>query len=376
MAGRSPDEPHRVATPLELFFDLVFVIALARAAEVLHHAVADGHAAAGVQLFVMAFFAIWWAWMNFTWFASAYDCDDVPYRLLAFVQMVGALVFSTGVGEAFAAGDFRIGFTGYLIMRLAMVGQWLRAAHQDPGHRRTALRYALGITVVQAAWATMFLVPDETRPLVFLVLALAEVAVPAWAERGGMTTWHPHHISERYGLFTIIVLGESVLAASLAIQAITSAEGLSLPLVMVILGGLLTIFAMWWLYFDGSFARLLHGGYRGAFTFGYGHFIVLGTAAMVGPGLAVLADQATQHAEISRSGAGLALAIPAALFLLSLWVMHWLNGERGPTRWWAPIVATLVLAAAFSPWPALGVGLVLAGLVGAKLVFLHRPGTA
>jgi low temperature requirement protein LtrA len=375
MTGRSPEEAHRVATPLELFFDLVFVIALARAAEVLHHAVADGHAAAGVQLFAMSFFAIWWAWMNFTWFASAYDCDDVPYRLLAFVQMTGALVLSAGVGEAFAAGDFRIAFAGYLIMRLAMVGQWLRAARQDPGHRRTALRYAVGIVVVQAAWAMMFLVPPEQRPLAFLGFAVAEMAVPAWAERSGRTTWHPHHIAERYGLFTIIVLGESVLAASMAIQAITSTDGLSVPLARVILGGLLTIFAMWWLYFDGAFAGHLNGGYRGAFIFGYGHFVVLGTAAMVGPGLAVLADQAAQHAGISRTGAGLALGIPAALFLCSLWVMHWLNDEQGPTRWWAPIAALLVLGAAMSPWPALGVGGVLAGLVATKLLF-HRLRTA
>jgi low temperature requirement protein LtrA len=145
MTGRSPHESHRAATPLELFFDLVFVVALARAATVLHHAIAEGHASNGIVIFTMAFFGIWWAWMNFTWFASAYDTDDVPYRLLVFLQMGGALVFAAGVGEAFARQDFRLGVLGYVLMRIAMVAQWLRASRQDPEHRGTSRRYAAGI---------------------------------------------------------------------------------------------------------------------------------------------------------------------------------------------------------------------------------------
>ena len=84
MVARSPHETHRAATPLELFFDLVFVVAIAQAAGALHHAVAELHAVDGLIGYLMVFFAIWWAWMAFTWFASAYDCDDVPYRLLVF----------------------------------------------------------------------------------------------------------------------------------------------------------------------------------------------------------------------------------------------------------------------------------------------------
>ena len=81
----------------------------------------------------MVFFAIWWAWMNFTWFASAYDCDDVPYRLLVFVQIAGALIMAAGV-----TGDVRdphaqlATIAGYVVMRLALVAQWLRAARRRP----------------------------------------------------------------------------------------------------------------------------------------------------------------------------------------------------------------------------------------------------
>jgi len=76
MTARSMDESHRVATPLELFFDLCFVVAVSLAASGLHHALAEEHFGAGLLRYAMVFFAIWWAWMNFTWFASAYDTDD------------------------------------------------------------------------------------------------------------------------------------------------------------------------------------------------------------------------------------------------------------------------------------------------------------
>ena len=79
MPGRDITESHRPATPLELFFDLVCVIAIASAAAGLHHAIAENHIGIGILTFTYAFGSIWWAWMNFTWFASAYDNDDIPF---------------------------------------------------------------------------------------------------------------------------------------------------------------------------------------------------------------------------------------------------------------------------------------------------------
>ncbi len=97
MTARTVDEPHRAATPLELLFDLTFVVAVAALVTQLGHGVAEGHAAEAVGPFLQVFFAIWWAWMNFTWFASSYDTDDVPYRLLTLLQMGGVLVLAAGV---------------------------------------------------------------------------------------------------------------------------------------------------------------------------------------------------------------------------------------------------------------------------------------
>jgi len=99
MKPRSPDEAHRASTPLELLFDLVFVVAVAQAASGLHHGIAEGHMTDSLVSFGMVFFAIWWAWMSFTWFASAYDNDDILYRLLVFVQMTGALIVASGLRQ-------------------------------------------------------------------------------------------------------------------------------------------------------------------------------------------------------------------------------------------------------------------------------------
>ncbi len=111
----------------------------------------------------MVFFAIWWAWVNFTWFASAYDIDDVLYRLTTLVQITGALILAAGVPRAFDRQRLHASSSiGYVVMRLAMVAQWLRAAGSDPAHRVTALRFAVGVTVVQVGWIARLLLPDSS----------------------------------------------------------------------------------------------------------------------------------------------------------------------------------------------------------------------
>src|SRR3954469_17690649 len=175
MTGRDLAEHERAATPLELLFDLTFVVAVALLAARFAHDVAGGHAAHGVGAYLMVFFAIWWAWMNFTWFASAYDTDDVPYRLLTLLQMGGVLVLAAGVPAAFDDGDFTAVTIGYVVMRVPMVAQWLRAAREDPAHRDVALRYAAGICVVQVGWVLRLALPEQAGVASFLVLALADL---------------------------------------------------------------------------------------------------------------------------------------------------------------------------------------------------------
>ena len=322
MVSRSVDEDHRASTPLELLFDLTFVVAVAAVAAELAHGIADAHALETLATYLMAFFAIWWAWMNFTWFASAYDCDDAPYRLLTLLQMSGVLVLAAGVHPVFEDRDFRTATAGYVIMRLAMVAQWARAARADPPHRQTALRFVVGITVVQVAWLLRLTLPEGPALVAFFVLVAAELAVPVWAEHPAMTEWHPHHIAERYGLFTIIVLGECVLASTTAVRAILDEDGASAELVLVGAGGLALLFALWWVYFledsGGGLARHRELG----FWWGYGHYVVFASLGALGAGLEVAAAAVTHHIEATDAAVAAAVSGPVTVFLVAVWALH------------------------------------------------------
>jgi low temperature requirement protein LtrA len=376
MVARPTDEEHRSATVLELFFDLCFVVAVAQAASVLHHQIADDHVGDGVVGYAMVFFAIWWAWMNFTWFASAYDTDDVAYRLTTLVQIAGALILAAGVPDAMDGSDFAVITLGYVVMRLAMVTQWLRAAAADPPHRRSSLRFAAAIAVVQLGWVLRLTLPEGLGMASFLVLVAAELAIPIWAERAAPTSWHPGHIAERYGLFTLIVLGECVLASTVAIQTALDEHAALADLATTAAGGLLTVFGMWWLYFGKEASEFLTS-LRAGIIWGYGHYLVFASAAAVGAGLAVNVDYVTHHAAIGARGSAAAFTIPVALFLLAVWALqvrpHHLAGWHGAL---APATAVLVLAATLSPEPVLVTGLLVATMIGVSLVAIRRPAAA
>jgi low temperature requirement protein LtrA len=376
MSARDPDEEHRVSTPLELFFDLTFVVAVAQASSTMHHLLVDGHARDALLAYPMVFFAIWWAWMNFTWFSSAYDPDDAAYRVLTFVQMAGVLVFAAGVPRFLEDLDPGVVVAGYVIMRVGAIAEWLRAAAQHREGRRCALRYAGGIAACQIGWLALLVAPDSWWVPGWCVLALAELAVPVWAERVAPTSWHPGHIGERYGLFTIIVLGESVLSATVAMQAALDAGGAFSDLVTTAIGGFLIVAGMWWIYFDQPTERLLARAREAfsarqalqSFLWGYGHYFVFASAAAVGVGLAVAADQAVGESTLSDREAALVLTLPVALYLVTVWVLHWRHKTAGPFRAFAcPLTAAAIVAASWTGEPVLLSGLALAALVAVSL---------
>jgi low temperature requirement protein LtrA len=371
MRARRPDEEHRASTPLELLFDLCFVVAVAQDAAALHHAVAENHLGTGVLGYLTVFFAIWWAWMNFSWFATAFDCDDVPYRLTTLVQIAGGLVLAAGVPAAFDRADFTVITWGYVIMRLAMVAQWLRAASGDPEHRPTALAYAAGITVVQIGWLLRLLLPDGLLLPAFLVLVVAELAVPALAERRGSPVWHAEHIAERYGLFTLIVLGESVLSATIALEAAFAESGHPVGLVTLGVAGLVILFAMWWIYFEQPAHERLTS-LKASLRWGYGHYLVFASAAATGAGLAVAVDYDRHVAHVGGLVAALATTAPVAVFVLVVWLLHLDRRRMRRVSAAFPVAAVLVLATSFTPVPVHLTALVMAVLTG-LLVAARRP---
>ncbi|MCX3059057.1 low temperature requirement protein A [Streptomyces beihaiensis] len=376
MVERGRDEEHRVASSLELFFDLCFVVAVAQGGVELVHAVAEGHAGSGVVDYARVFFAIWWAWMNFTWFASAYDNDDVLYRVVTLVQIAGVLVLAAGVSRSFQQDDFTFVWLGYLIMRVAMAAHWLRAAASGTGaERRVALRYAGGVLLCQVGWLALLFTPHAAQNWVFLAMVVLEMSVPVYAERNRQTAWHPHHISERYGLFTIIVLGETISAATIAVKSGVEENDALGELLPIATGGLLIVFAAWWIYFAVPIHAHLRSN-RQAFLWGYGHYLIFASAAAIGAGIEVAVEQAVGEAHISTAAASAAVTIPSAVFLMTVWALHSRYFKVGAAQQLTlPVSALLVLAATFAGhWAVLAAG-VVAALTVAVGVTLSARGT-
>ena len=331
MTGRDPDEAHRSATPLELFFDLVFVAAFSAAGTQTAHLLELGHFVPATVGFVFAVFAIAWAWINYAWLASAYDNDDVFFRIATMVVMIGVIVLALGLPQTFHSidegGELENGVVviGYVIMRIAVVALWLRAARHDPARRRTALMYAGLVSLAQVGWIVLLLVnpPIQGALAAWIVLVSFEMAGPPIAERiGGRTPWHAHHIAERYGLLVIITLGEIVLGTVLAISAVVEVQGWDAEAVLVTVGGTMLAFALWWVYFIMPSARVLARHRERGFLWGYGHIVIFGSLAATGAGLHVAAYVIEGDAHIDDTTALLTVVVPVAVFSVALFTLY------------------------------------------------------
>ncbi|YCH07133.1 low temperature requirement protein A [Arthrobacter sp. alpha11c] len=386
MGGRDPHEKHRTATPLELFFDLTFVIAFGVAGSQFAHAVAEAHFWPGLLAFAFAMFAVIWAWINFTWFASAYDTDDWVFRVVTMVQMVGVLILAMGIEPMFHSiiegkhVDNVAMVLGYIIMRVALIFQWLRAARQDPARRETCLRYAKYVAVVQVGWVAVLLI-DASVATTFLMAAplfILEMAAPYFAERNINTPWHAHHIAERYGLLAIIALGECLIGAIETLRAIVAVHGWTLDAALVGLSGTGLAFALWWIYFILPSGPALHVQRHRSWIFGYGHLPLFAAIAATGAGLHVAAYFIDHEAHIPAAGAVASIAVPVILFKVSLSTLY--SIMLGPDRelLWSSALVVIALAGSIA-MAAAGASLPLCMLemmvvLGLSIIFDERRG--
>ena len=357
MGGRDPHEAHRSATPLELLFDLTFVISFGFAASRFAHALAEGHYAVALLGFAFASFAICWAWINFSWFSSAYDTDDWLFRLLTMAQMAGVLVLAIGLPRMFASledNDGRVDNTvmvlGYVIMRIALVLQWLRAAKQDPARRRACLTYAVAIVLAQIGWtATLFVDLPAAAMFVFIcTLVLTELAGPVLAERkDGGTPWHAHHIVERHGLFAIIALGEGVVGTVATLSAVVDTQGWTLDTALVCAAGVGLTFGMWWIYYILPSAHVLREHRERSFVWGYSQMAIVTAIVATGAGLHVAAYYLEHKAHISAFAVLLTTAIPVSVFIGSIYALYYYLVRRfDPFHLWLLLLTAAVVAAA------------------------------
>ncbi len=381
MVGRDPKEAHRTATPLELLFDLTFVAAFAQAGDEAAHVLAEGHFGSAIAAFAFVSFAVCWAWVNFSWFASAFDTDDWFFRVATMVQMVGVLVVALGVAPVFASIDHGdpldndVMVAGYIVMRVAMLAQWVRVAVENPERRRVAIAFVVTIAIAQLGWTVLaFLnLPWSTALPSLVVLYLVEIGGPVIADRvGGIPPWNAHHIAERYGLLVIITLGEVVLGTITAVAAAVGRVGWSVEAALIVIAGVGLAFGMWWSYFVVPAGDLLARHRRRAWGWGYGGIVVFAAVAAMGAGLHVAAYVAEGEAEIGVVGAVLTVAVPVLVALIAYFAIYaYLVHEFDPFHMLllggavAALVAAVLLAVAGA---SLGVCLVIAMLAPATIV--------
>ena len=208
---------------------------------------------------------------------------------------------------------------------------------------------------------------EQAAAVAFVVLALAEITIPFWAERAiDRPPFHFGHIEERYGLFTILVLGESILSATAGFQAALDEGGLTAELFAVGVGGLVMAFAAWWIYFD-------HPGHlaptpKNAFRWGYGHVVVFASLTAVGAGIEVAIEALGDHAP--QRTAALAVAVPMACFPLGLALLMMLNGLRPTDPRVSPKLAGVVVMVIIGL-----VASVTVAVVGCAVVMVILAGT-
>jgi low temperature requirement protein LtrA len=271
--------------------------------------------------------------------------------------MIGVLVLAIGVPQMFASiehGEYLDGSVmvlGYVIMRSALVFQWLRAARQDPARRRACLRYATVVSLAQAGWVVLIvlhLASSVTATSIGVVLALVEFAGPILAEReGGGTPWHAHHIAERHGLFAIIALGEGVVGTVAALSAVVERQGWTLDAALVGTAGTGLTFGMWWVYFMLPSAVILHVRRGRAFVWGYSQLLIVTAIVATGAGLHVAAYFIEHKAHISPLATVLTVAVLVSIFLGMIYAVYYYLVRRfDPFHVWLLIATGAVVAAA------------------------------
>jgi low temperature requirement protein LtrA len=231
-----------------------------------------------------------------------------------------------------------------------MVVQWLRAARQDPAHRRACLTYAVAISIAQVGWVAQIFVdmPLGASFALGVILVLIELAGPVIAERtDGGTPWHGHHIAERYSLFAIIALGEGVVGTVATLSAAVEAQGWTMDAALVCVAGTGLTFGMWWVYYMLPSAPVLHAYRDRSFVWGYGQMIVVVAIVATGAGLHVAAYFIAHEAKIGAVATVLAVAVPLGIFLGSIYALYYYLVRRfDPFHVWLVSGTTAMIALA------------------------------
>ena len=237
------EAPERRVTWLELFFDLVFVAAVAQVASPLR----QDYSAAGLLRFAILFVLIWWAWTGHAVFSTRFDTDDAVQRGLTLLQMFGVAVMAANASDALDSRSSAGFAAAYAILRFILVFQYFRARHVANARGLTG-RYLGGHGLAAGLWLTSALVPAPERFWIWALAFAIDLGTPWLAVRHSIAVPpDAAHLPERFGLFTLILLGESVIAV---MHGIEHQEYWSMLAASAAFLGMAIAFGFWWWYFD------------------------------------------------------------------------------------------------------------------------------
>jgi low temperature requirement protein LtrA len=239
---RTLEESDRTATWLELFYDLVFVAAVA----MMGTRIAHDTSWTGVVSYLAYFALVWWLWASHTFYADRYDTDDLVYRLLAGAQMVAVafIAVSLSLGDA---GSTRVFALGYTMARVVLLVLYARAYRYVPGTRQLVRGYLTGFGIASLLWAISVVTPTPVRFWIWAIAFTVDLATPFAVRRiQAAAPLDVSHLPERFGLFTILVLGEAIVAVTVGLshvswQASTTVAGVF---------GLGAATCLWWINFE------------------------------------------------------------------------------------------------------------------------------
>jgi low temperature requirement protein LtrA len=360
LAGDEQDD--RRATWLELFFDLVFVAAVGQLASALSSQPTPTRFFEFLGLFV----PVWWAWSGYTFYANRFDTDDLPYRLLTLLGMFGVAVLATTVPGVFKGATIAFPLA-YVGVRAVLLVLYERARRHVPEARSLSTTFLLAFGSANIVWLVSLVPPRPWNYVLWGCALLLELSAPiaAWRQIPRAPI-HPRHIPERFGLLTLIVLGESVVAVVVGVSEVSW----DLPSATAAVAGFLVAAALWWIYFDFlDEAAVSRRGIFGGLVYVYMHyFVVVGLAALgAGVKMAILAAGGDAHYD----GTGWVLCAGLAMTMLGLATIELASGPRIPDAdFWLRVV-TLVLALALIPLDLspLATVAVLAAALAAQVVY-------
>jgi low temperature requirement protein LtrA len=226
-------------TPLELFFDLVFVLAITQCTALM----ADQPTWLGLGKGMLVLGVLWWSWVGYAWLTSVVDPEEGATRLVIFAAMAGLLVAALCVPEAF--GDSALLFAcAYGVVRFSQIGLFLLASRDDPSLRQSVVGLAGGTAIGVGLLVAASAFDGALQGGLWVLALLLDMGEPYLF---GSEGWKlvPGHFAERHGLIFIIALGESIVAIGVGAEA-----GVDAGVVAAATLGIAVAAALWWLYFD------------------------------------------------------------------------------------------------------------------------------